>query len=122
MKKTHEAMHRSVGKAVTELRRTRNWSQSELAHQIARHGRCGRSMQAPTVGMISEWEHGLRAPAPEYRAALARIAKKDKSTEDLVPLFLASMTAWHVVSRVELLHGRQEPLRERPPETKGTST
>ncbi len=63
-------------------------------------------MQEPTVAMISEWEHGLRAPAPEYRVALARIAKKEKSTEDLVPLFLASMNAWNVVSRVELLDER----------------
>jgi len=52
--------------------------------------------------MISGREHGLHSPAHEYRVALARIAQKDRATEDLAPLFLASTEAWKVVSRVEL--------------------
>jgi hypothetical protein len=63
-------------------------------------------MPGPAVEMISKWEHGVRAPEPEYRAALARIAKKQKATADLEMIFLASIIMWRVVARVESLHGR----------------
>lgn len=103
MKKATEAMHRHVGRAITELRRTMNWSQEELAHEIRRH-RTGLIMQEPTKDMVSKWEHGIKAPASEYRTALARIAAKDKATEDLAPIFLASIATWQVVSRIEMLN------------------
>jgi transcriptional regulator with XRE-family HTH domain len=99
-------MHRTIGEAIAELRRIRNWSQAELAREISRHGR--RGTPAPLEVVISDWERGLHAPAPQYRAALARIARKDKTTEDLAPLFLASMNAWEVVTRVQLLRERQQ--------------
>jgi hypothetical protein len=59
-------------------------------------------MPGPAVEMISKWAHGVHAPEPEYRAALARIAKKQEATADLESIFLASI----IVARVESLQGR----------------
>lgn len=110
MKLTHAAMHRIIGDAIAELRRLNVWSQTELAREISRNARRGTA--APSAMMISSWERGLHAPASEYRAALARIARKEKATEELAPLFLAGMESWRVVSRVRLLHQRHHaPLR-----------
>ena len=119
MKLTHKAMHRIVGDAIAELRRTKDWSQPELAREISRRAR--RGTEAPPFTTISEWERGISAPAPHYRTALARIANSDKATRDLAPLFLASMNAWAVVSRVRLLHQRRHaPLQPKNcTETKG---
>jgi transcriptional regulator with XRE-family HTH domain len=109
VKKTTEAMHRAVGRAITELRRTMNWSQEDLAREIRKHGtRHGHWMEAPPVDLISKWEHGFRAPDAEHRAALARIAANEKSTEGLVPIFHASMATWNVVSKLAALDERQE--------------
>ena len=116
MKLTHAAMRRVIGDAIAELRRFHNWSQPELAREISRHAQ--RGTPAPQYTRISEWEHASKAPASEYRIPLARIAAKHKGTEDLVPLFLAGMESWKVVSRVRLLHQRRHaPLREQPAET-----
>jgi transcriptional regulator with XRE-family HTH domain len=98
-------MHRVIGDAIAELRRTQDWTQAELAREISRHAR--RGTPAPLPNMISLWETGVRAPASEYRGALARIARKDRATEELAPLFLAAMESWRVVSRVRLLHQRR---------------
>ena len=57
-------------------------------------------MHEPPTDTISKWEHGVRAPEAEYRMALARIAGKQKATEDLVPIFLAPTATWRVVSRL----------------------
>jgi transcriptional regulator with XRE-family HTH domain len=90
MKNTTEAMHRHLGKAITELRRRMNWSQAELAQHIAWHGHDGsHPMEAPAIDLISKWEHGVKAPSRPYRVALARIAKGRKLTEELAPIFLA---------------------------------
>jgi hypothetical protein len=86
-----------------------NWSQEELAREIRKHGtRHGRWMEAPAVELISKWEHGFRAPDADHRAALSRIAANEKSTEGLVPIFLASLATWNVVSKLAALDERQE--------------
>jgi transcriptional regulator with XRE-family HTH domain len=102
MKETTEAMSRGLGKAVLELRRRMHWVQAELARQIGMHGSGGHSMSAPTVQMISAWEHGEHAPSHEYRGALARIAVKHKVTKDLAETFRAPRVAWRLVGRVKL--------------------
>lgn len=107
IRESTEAMHRYVGKAITKVRRTRNWSQTELAHEIKRHARAHSALQ-PTIEMISMWENGTRAPASEYRAALGRIAAGKKATEDLALLFLASITTWRVVAQVESLRREEQ--------------
>jgi transcriptional regulator with XRE-family HTH domain len=102
VKKTTEAMHRALGKAVAELRARMKWSQEDLAHQISQHGNRVGLMLEPSVGMISRWEHGEQAPSPAYRMALARIAGKSEGTEDLAELFRAPMISWHLVAHVKL--------------------
>jgi transcriptional regulator with XRE-family HTH domain len=96
-------MHQTVGKAITELRRVMNWSQEELAHELDKHAKQKRTLQEPTAKMVSKWEAGTHSPAPEHRVTLARLAKGQKATEDLVPIFLASTTGWNLVARVKLL-------------------
>ena len=113
------AMHRIIGDAITELRRSKNWSQAELAREISRHAR--RGTPAPEANMIAQWETGVRAPAPEYRVALARIARGDRKpkpgekrthveskTKHLATLFLASSNCWEAVSAVDALHEQQQ--------------
>jgi hypothetical protein len=60
-------------------------------------------VREPTAKMVSKWEAGTHSPAPEHRVTLARLAKAQKATEDLVPIFLASSTGWNLVARVKLL-------------------
>lgn len=108
MKKTTEAMHRCLGRAVVELRARMRWGQEDLAQQISRHGGRAGLMLGPSVGMISRWEHGEQAPSPAYRMALARIAAKDKATEDLAELFRAPMISWQLVARLDLGSAKDE--------------
>ncbi|MCL5744570.1 MAG: helix-turn-helix domain-containing protein [Acidobacteria bacterium] len=116
------AMHRIIGDAIAELRRSKDWSQAELAREISRHAR--RGTPAPLPNMISLWETGARVPAPEYRVALARIARGDKKfkpgekkirteskTAHLATLFLASLNAWEAVSAVRALHEQRHGRR-----------
>lgn len=122
-------MHRIVGDAIAELRRHKNWSQEELAREISRHAR--RGTPAPLPDLISKWERGVRAPAPEYRAALARIARGEEKpkpgekkkvhteskTKHLATLFLASLNCWEAVCAVRVLHEQRhkpKPAPERP--------
>jgi hypothetical protein len=46
---------------------------------------------------------GHALPAPEHRVRFARLAKGQKATEDLVPIFPASTTGWTQVGRAKLL-------------------
>ena len=111
-------MHRIIGDAIGELRRLRNWSQPELAREISRHAR--RGTPAPEQEHISKWERGITSPASEYRIALAqlastmaRAARKERHAElaerveDLIPIFMAGLNGWKLVSRVRLLHERR---------------
>jgi transcriptional regulator with XRE-family HTH domain len=108
MKKPTEAMHPSVGRAIPELRRTRNWSQEELAARISKHGpRRGSWVEPPSARRISDWENGLRAPGADARVALARIARERKSTKDLAPIFLASTVVWRLVATVASLEDQE---------------
>jgi len=79
-------------------------------------------MSAPPIQRISEWEAGQHAPAHEYRVALARIARRQKATEDLAPVFLASIDTWDVIrilcslSRAwGIAKGHKEHLRTNTP-------
>ena len=121
-----QTMHRTIGDAIAELRRHNDWSQSELAREISRHAR--RGTPAPLPSMISEWEAGKHVPAPEYRAALARIARQqekqqpgekrkrthvESKTAHLATLFLASTNAWETVEAARVLdEERQRKERE----------
>jgi transcriptional regulator with XRE-family HTH domain len=118
-------MHRIIGDAIAELRRSKDWSQAELAREISRHAR--RGTPAPEANMIAQWETGVRAPAPEYRVALARIARGDRKpkpgekkihaeskTKHLATLFLASLNCWEAVCAVRVLHEqRYKPIPDR---------
>jgi len=111
-------MRRIIGDAIVELRRSKGWSQAELAREISRHAR--RGMPAPDITLISHWEAGVVAPAPEHRIALARIARgetkpkpgaKKVHTESpnahLAKLFLGSAASWEMVKAIDMMHERQ---------------
>src|SRR5512141_2129207 len=99
-------MRRIIGDAIGELRRFYDWGQDELAREISRNAK--RGTEAPTDEMVSRWEHAVRAPDPRYRTALARIAEKEGETANLVPIFLAGIHGWKLVSRVKWLHERRQ--------------
>ena len=99
-------MHRTIARAIRELRRTREWGQEELAREICRNGR--RGMRAPDQPVISRWEGGQHAPAPQYRMALARVAATHKATQSLVPIFNASTVGWELVWQVQVLYAKGE--------------
>jgi transcriptional regulator with XRE-family HTH domain len=69
---------------------------------ISRHGGRVGLMPAPSQETISRWENGEQAPSPAYRMALARVAAKYKTTEDLAELFRAPISAWRLVGHVKL--------------------
>lgn len=96
MKKTTEVMHKAIGRAVVELRRRMNWGQAELARQISSEHTGARL--AANQAMISQWEHGVHAPSPDYRIALSRIAARSKRTEDLAEFFRLPVSAWRVAA------------------------
>ena len=101
MKKTTEAMHRGLSRAVLELRARMRWGQADLALQIAMHGgRAGR-MLPPSQEVISRWENAAQAPSPEYRRVLGNIAAKHRH-DDLAETFRAPISAWRLVGHVRL--------------------
>ena len=110
MNRTHDAMVRILADAIGALRRFHDWSQEELARELARHA--PRGTPAPDQHKISQWEHGVHAPSSKHRIALSRIAASFKATEDLVPLFLAGSESWKVVSRVRSLHEQCKAIRK----------
>jgi hypothetical protein len=99
VKKTTEAMHKCLGRAVVELRARMRWGQLDLADNISRHGTVGAVMVAPSQEVISRWENGTQAPSPIYRAAMARLAAKYEH-DDLVETFRAPTSAWRLVGHV----------------------
>ncbi len=105
MRKTTQAMHAWLGKAVNDLRRRQDWSQEELARAIDHYG--GRVTDHVTV---SRWERGIDAPSPVKRSALGKIAAKN-GYEDLADIFRAGVSAWRLVSRLDCAH-KQEQGRE----------
>ena len=101
VKRTTEAMHRGLGRAVAELRARMRWGQVDLAHHISRHGsRVGLTL-APAQEMISRWERCEQAPSPVYRTALAKLAA-EYGHDDLAELFRAPISAWWLVGYVKL--------------------
>jgi hypothetical protein len=101
VKKTTDAMHRGLGRAVVELRARMRWGQMDLAHHISRHGSRGGLMVAPSQEVISRWENCSQAPSPIYREALARLCAKYRH-EDLAETFRAPISAWRLVGHVKL--------------------
>ncbi len=102
MRKTTQAMHAWLGKAVNDLRRRQEWSQEELARAIDRHG--GR---ATDHVIVSRWERRIDAPSPVKRLALGKIAAKN-GHEDLADIFRAGVSAWRLVSRLECAHKQEQ--------------
>jgi hypothetical protein len=101
LKKTTDAMHRGLSRAVVELRARMRWGQADLARQITKQGTRARVALEPDRETISRWEHGEQAPSPIYRMALARVASKH-GQEDLAELFRAPIIAWRLVGHVKL--------------------
>ena len=94
VKKTTEVMHLELGWAVIELRRRQEWSQTELAHAIDKHGSKTKTTDYMT---ISRWERGIDSPSPAKRMALAKIATK-RGHKDLAKRFRAPVVACHLVA------------------------
>ena len=104
MKKTTEAMHTGLGKAVNELRRRLEWSQEELARAIGKHD------GQPTDHMtVSRWERGIDAPLPVKRMALGKIAAKH-GHEELADVFRAATSAWRLVARLDCCRKPREQI------------
>lgn len=99
MRKTTDAMHRCLGRAVVELRARMDWGQMDLAHKISKSGTGGAVVIAPSREVISRWENATHAPSPVYRAAMARLAAKYEH-DDLVHVFRAQASAWRLVGDV----------------------
>jgi transcriptional regulator with XRE-family HTH domain len=79
------------------------WSQTELARAIDKHGNKTKTTDYMT---ISRWERGIDSPSPAKRMALARIAAKH-GHEDLAKRFRAPVVAWQLVATL-----RTEPVGE----------
>ena len=119
-------MHRIIGDAIGELRRLHDWSQPQLAREISRHSRRGAASLLREH--ISQWERGIRSPDSGHRIALAHVAESAATAarkkrhlelaeriEVLVPIFLAGLHGWKLVSCVSLLkEQRHQPVPERP--------
>jgi hypothetical protein len=106
MKRTTEAMHKGLSRAVIELRARMRWGQTDLAKEISRQGVRAKVTLTPDQGTISRWERCESAPSPQHRMVLARIASKN-GHEDLAELFRAPISAWRLVGRLTTLaeHG-----------------
>jgi transcriptional regulator with XRE-family HTH domain len=96
-------MHAELGIAVRALRRRLEWSQTEMAQAIDKHGDKAKTTDYMTV---SRWERGIDAPSPAKRMALAKIAAM-RGHEDLAKRFRAPVVAWQLVATL-----RTEPVVE----------
>lgn len=101
MKSTTDAMHRGLGRAAMDLRAKMEWSQADLANEIAKMAIKMRVPIRPTQVSVCRWETGETSPSPQHRMILARIASRDKRTGHLADLFRASASAWRVVGLSE---------------------
>ena len=88
-------MQKYIGRAVMELRRRKDWDQTELARAFDRRG-FQAGLQPPDRRTISQWENGRHRPSPDHQSALSKIARAHKETF-LHDIFSAPPYAWTLV-------------------------
>jgi hypothetical protein len=91
-------MQQILGIAVIELRRRKEWDQSQLAREIHRFGKADR-LPAPTQITVSRWETAVSHPSNPHRLALAKIASTH-GLRALGEVFRAPPEAWTLVSAI----------------------
>jgi len=93
-------MHVELGIAVVELRRRLEWSQTELAHAIDKHGTRRRR---PTTWQLA----GGNGASTHRRRPSEWLWRRSRPSghEDLAALFRAPVVAWHLVATL-----RTEPV------------
>src|SRR5689334_12101619 len=101
VKRTTEAMHQGLSRAVVELRARMKWGQADLAQAIQLQGSRVHLILTPDQGTISRWERCQSAPSQQHRMVLSRISSKN-GHEDLAELFRAPVSAWRLVGHVRL--------------------
>ena len=88
-------MLRGIARAVMELRRRKEWDQTQLAREFRRYGLVTR-LRTPTQATVSGWETGSHLPSLSHRTALAKIAGAQKQ-HSLYEIFSAPPTAWRLL-------------------------
>jgi transcriptional regulator with XRE-family HTH domain len=89
-------MRCGVGRAVMELRRRKEWDQTQLASELHRYHRGSDVLPSPHRITITRWECGANLPSLSYRLALARLAAAhgDSALEEA---FTAPQGSWRLV-------------------------
>ncbi len=102
MKRTTEAMHRGLRRAVVELRAKMRWGQEDLATEITKVAAKMGIPITPNRICVIRWEAGDAAPNLQHRAVLAKIAARDRRTEHLAEYFRAPLAHWRLAAYVQL--------------------
>ncbi len=90
-----------------DLRARMEWGQEDLAREMCKVAAKMGSDIRPNRICVLRWENGEAAPNEHHRVVLARIAARERKTEDLAQLFRAPVSAWRLAAYVHLGGGNE---------------